>query len=117
MSRQLAREMRRRVHAAGGAVGAIRIGPRPLATLPAGTVGAVNMSTCEAACFKGPPSATYRCTRCAHVYDAERDGNGVPFEDLPEDWKCPTCGAPKSAYAKEEESDGTVRWAHAEERD
>ena len=32
--------MRRRVHAAGGAVGAIRIGPRPLATLPAGTAGA-----------------------------------------------------------------------------
>ena len=82
-------------------------------SVPAGTVGAVNMSTCEAACFKGPPSATYRCTRCAHVYDAERDGNGVPFEDLPEDWKCPTCGAPKSAYAKQEEADGTARWAHA----
>ena len=39
MSRQLARELRRRVHAAGGAVGAIRLGPRPLATLPAGTAG------------------------------------------------------------------------------
>jgi hypothetical protein len=39
--RQLARELRRRVHGAGGAVGAIRLGPRPLATLPADTAGTV----------------------------------------------------------------------------
>ena len=74
------------------------------------------MSTCEAACFRGPPTAAYRCTRCAHVYEAKRDGNGIAFEDLPDTWKCPTCGAPKSAYAKVLAGDGAVQWVHADER-
>ena len=47
MSRQLAGELRRRVHAAGGAVGAIRLAPRPLATLPAGSAGAASGSGLE----------------------------------------------------------------------
>ena len=25
---------------------------------------------------------------------------GVPFEKLPEDWKCPVCNAPKDAFKK-----------------
>ena len=79
--------------------------------MPVGTRGALNQSACEADCFRG--GGTYRCTRCAHVYDPQRDGNGVPFEELPDSWKCPTCGAPKSAYAKELAGDGSVRWAHA----
>jgi len=32
------------------------------------------------------------------VYDADADGAGVAFEELPEDWICPVCGQPKSAY-------------------
>jgi rubredoxin len=34
---------------------------------------------------------------CGYVYDpAEHDG--VPFEDLPEDWRCPRCKQPKSKF-------------------
>ncbi len=46
----------------------------------------------------------YQCSVCGYVYDpaegdAERDiAPGTPFEDLPEDWTCPVCGAPKSAF-------------------
>jgi rubredoxin len=46
----------------------------------------------------------YRCTTCDHVYDpAEGDpGTGIPpgtsFTDLPADWSCPDCGAPKDAF-------------------
>ena len=46
----------------------------------------------------------YQCSGCGYVYDpAEGDTErgiapGTPFEDLPEDWTCPVCGAPKSAF-------------------
>lgn len=36
------------------------------------------------------------CTVCGYVYDGE-----MPFEDLPDDWKCPLCAAPKSAFKKQ----------------
>ena len=49
-----------------------------------------------------------RCTRCAHVYDPVKDGGGLAFEDLPASWVCPTCGAPKAAYAKQLSGD----WSH-----
>merc|ERR1719433_15338 len=45
-----------------------------------------------------PPSTSYQCAVCNHVYDPTRDGGGKPFEDLPDDWTCPICGAPKKAY-------------------
>ncbi|MBR1660172.1 MAG: MBL fold metallo-hydrolase [Oscillospiraceae bacterium] len=39
----------------------------------------------------------YVCSVCGYVYDpAEHDG--VAFEDLPEDWKCPRCKQPKSKF-------------------
>jgi len=38
----------------------------------------------------------YRCSICGYVYDDARES--VAFADLPEDWKCPWCGAPKSAF-------------------
>lgn len=35
-------------------------------------------------------SGKYVCSICGYVYDlAEHDG--VTFEDLPADWKCPRC--------------------------
>ena len=37
----------------------------------------------------------YVCSVCGYVYDGE-----TPFEELPEDWKCPVCGQPKSAFVK-----------------
>ncbi len=49
----------------------------------------------------------YVCTVCGYVYDpAVGDpDNGSPagtkFEDLPDDWVCPVCGAPKEDFEKE----------------
>ena len=43
----------------------------------------------------------YRCKICGHIYDEEKEG--VKFADLPDTWKCPTCGAPKSAFVPVEE--------------
>ncbi len=44
-------------------------------------------------------SGKYVCSVCGYVYDpAEHDG--VAFEDLPEDWKCPRCRQPKDKFNK-----------------
>jgi pyruvate oxidase/acetolactate synthase-1/2/3 large subunit len=40
--------------------------------------------------------AKYRCTVCNYVYDEAREG--IKFADLPEDWVCPLCGVPKTAF-------------------
>jgi Thiamine pyrophosphate-requiring enzymes [acetolactate synthase, pyruvate dehydrogenase (cytochrome), glyoxylate carboligase, phosphonopyruvate decarboxylase] len=40
--------------------------------------------------------AKYRCTVCNYVYDEEKEG--IKFEDLPENWKCPVCNSPKSEF-------------------
>ena len=48
----------------------------------------------------------YRCIPCGWVYDPTKGDpeNGVapgtPFEELPEDWSCPLCGADKSQFEK-----------------
>jgi len=50
----------------------------------------------------------YVCTVCGYVYDpaAGDPENGVapgtPFEDVPDDWTCPVCGATKDKFEKEE---------------
>ena len=42
-------------------------------------------------------SGKYVCSICGYVYDpAEHDG--VAFEDLPDDWKCPRCKQQKSKF-------------------
>ena len=42
-------------------------------------------------------SGKYVCSICGYVYDpAEHDG--VAFEDLPDDWKCPRCKRPKEKF-------------------
>ncbi|WP_433561203.1 rubredoxin [Nocardia sp. CA-151230] len=44
------------------------------------------------------------CVRCGMIYDpAEGDPDGgiapgTAFEDIPEDWVCPVCGARKSDF-------------------
>ena len=39
----------------------------------------------------------YVCSICGYVYDpAEHDG--VAFEDLPDDWRCPRCKQPKAKF-------------------
>ena len=40
----------------------------------------------------------WRCTVCGHEYDGK-----VPFEELPDDYRCPLCKQPKSAFARVEE--------------
>jgi len=50
----------------------------------------------------------YKCTVCGWVYDPELgdpDGGikpGTLFEEIPDDWVCPTCGVSKSNFEKEE---------------
>ena len=50
----------------------------------------------------------YVCTVCGYVYDPQVGDPeagiepGTPFEDLPEDWVCPLCGAGKDEFEKEE---------------
>ena len=39
----------------------------------------------------------YVCEICGYVYDPAENGN-VAFEDLPDDWVCPLCMAPKSMF-------------------
>lgn len=46
----------------------------------------------------------YRCTVCGYVYDPEKgdpDGGvpaGTSFDDPPDDWICPICGAEKEKF-------------------
>ncbi|NOX34689.1 MAG: rubredoxin [Deltaproteobacteria bacterium] len=49
----------------------------------------------------------YVCGPCGYVYDPD-DGDpdngidpGTSFEDLPDDWCCPICGAEKDDFEKE----------------
>jgi len=51
----------------------------------------------------------YVCDVCGYIYDpAEGDEDngvvsGTAFEDLPEDWVCPLCGAEKSEFSEMDE--------------
>lgn len=71
----------------------------------------------------GPPITTgLKCTVCAHVYDPMKDcggkddpskdcgPSGVPFENLPADWKCPVCSQGKDKYVPITAGDGSVQW-------
>jgi len=50
--------------------------------------------------------AKYKCSVCGYIYDPELgdpDGGikpGTPFEELPDDWVCPVCGASKDQFEK-----------------
>ena len=49
----------------------------------------------------------YVCSICGYVYDPEQGDpdNGVDpgtkWEDVPDDWECPVCGASKEDFEKE----------------
>lgn len=49
----------------------------------------------------------YVCDVCGYVYDeavGDPDNGiapGTKFEDLPDDWTCPTCGVDKSNFSAE----------------
>lgn len=56
----------------------------------------------------------YVCPVCGYVYD--EDGQGKPWAELPSDWECPICGAPKAVFAAEgapQESGGATEVAAA----
>ncbi len=46
----------------------------------------------------------YRCTICGYVYNPKNGDPdagieaGTAFEDLPDDWTCPICGASKDQF-------------------
>ncbi|MCP2519152.1 flavin reductase [SCandidatus Aminicenantes bacterium Aminicenantia_JdfR_composite] len=52
----------------------------------------------------GNRMAKYECTICGYIYDPEKGDPdsgidpGTSFEELPDDWVCPVCGAWKSAF-------------------
>jgi flavin reductase (DIM6/NTAB) family NADH-FMN oxidoreductase RutF/rubredoxin len=56
-----------------------------------------------------PKVAKYQCTVCGYIYDpalGDSDGGikpGTPFEEMPDDWVCPVCGASKDQFKKIEE--------------
>jgi len=43
----------------------------------------------------------YVCSICGYVYDDEQQK--VPFSQLPDDWKCPLCGAAKSDFVPQQD--------------
>nr|HDM99938.1 rubredoxin [Deltaproteobacteria bacterium] len=49
----------------------------------------------------------YVCTVCGYVYvpnEGDPDNGiakGTPFEELPDDWVCPVCGAEKDQFDPE----------------
>lgn len=47
---------------------------------------------------KTSTSIKYRCIICGHIYDEEKEG--IKFEDLPDDWKCPICGVSKDKFER-----------------
>jgi len=47
----------------------------------------------------------YVCSICGYVYDDEQQK--VPFSQLPDDWKCPLCGAAKSDFVPQKEESAT----------
>lgn len=48
----------------------------------------------------------YKCSVCGYIYDPENGDPdhgvepGTAFEELPDDWTCPVCGADKSAFTE-----------------
>lgn len=48
----------------------------------------------------------YKCTVCGYIYDP-KEGDpdagiepGTSFINLPDDWVCPVCGAPKDQFER-----------------
>jgi rubredoxin len=56
--------------------------------------------------FMAKPEETYQCqtVNCGCLYDPDRGdrrgkiAKGTCFRELPEDWKCPVCGAGKRMF-------------------
>jgi rubredoxin len=50
--------------------------------------------------------SAYRCVVCGYIYDPDEgeSGSGIEtgtaFEDLPDGWVCPECGAPIDQFER-----------------
>lgn len=52
------------------------------------------------------PTKIYQCqtSSCGYTYDPDKGdrrskiAKGTAFNDLPEEWRCPVCGASKKAF-------------------
>ncbi|MDI9645847.1 MAG: rubredoxin [Archaeoglobales archaeon] len=50
--------------------------------------------------------AKYQCSVCGYIYneaEGDPDGNvppGTKWENLPDDWVCPVCGATKDQFER-----------------
>jgi rubredoxin len=48
----------------------------------------------------------WKCTLCGYIYDpaiGDSSGGippGIPFENLPDEWTCPDCGAEKNMFKR-----------------
>jgi len=55
---------------------------------------------------EGKKMEKYTCSVCGYVYDPEKGDPdsgvkpGTPFEELPDSWVCPVCGATKDQFQK-----------------
>jgi len=53
----------------------------------------------------------WQCTRCQYIYDPQVGDldndieSGTYFEDLPENWVCPECGAKKHKFEPLQDDD------------
>ena len=51
---------------------------------------------------------TFVCTVCGYIYNEEQGDEehglapGTRWQDVPDDWECPECGAGKSDFEMEE---------------
>lgn len=80
------------------------------------TAGAVKIDKGEESESPGEPTASaevdagpeYRCGVCGYVYNpaigrpADGIDAGTSFADLPDDWRCPVCGADKEVFEPED---------------
>ncbi|MBK8814989.1 MAG: rubredoxin [Methylococcaceae bacterium] len=50
----------------------------------------------------------YQCKECEHIYDEEKGdpdsglAPGTRWNDIPDTWSCPICGAPKDFFKQME---------------
>jgi rubredoxin len=48
--------------------------------------------------------SSFKCKVCGYVYDPKKGDEkraispGIRFEELPDRWRCPVCGYPKSHF-------------------
>jgi len=50
------------------------------------------------------PFAKYKCSICGFIYDEAQGSSPLPpgtrWANVPDDWTCPDCGAPKAEFEK-----------------